>query len=97
MRTTLPYPKPLPVSAPITVHTPINDECPLVFQVPSPLTVKRLSDEVPSGREKTEEGGKRKVNKMKKSPQTWRSERTWQNERDSDYVGEDSNEMVLTT
>ncbi|GFT12356.1 hypothetical protein TNCV_3047181 [Trichonephila clavipes] len=32
--------KTLPVSAPITVHTPINDECPLVFQVPSPLTVK---------------------------------------------------------
>ncbi|GFX00507.1 hypothetical protein TNCV_4015271 [Trichonephila clavipes] len=32
--------KTLPVSAPITVHTPMNDECPLVFQVPSPLTVK---------------------------------------------------------
>ncbi|GFV18384.1 hypothetical protein TNCV_5012291, partial [Trichonephila clavipes] len=39
MRTTLPI-QTLPVSAPITVHTPMNDECPLVFQVPSPLTVK---------------------------------------------------------
>ncbi|GFU34629.1 ig-like domain-containing protein [Trichonephila clavipes] len=43
MRTTLPYPKPY-LFRPLLQYTyPINDECPLVFQVPSPLTVKRLS------------------------------------------------------
>ncbi|GFX56978.1 transposable element Tcb2 transposase [Trichonephila clavipes] len=45
------------------------------------------------GRGKTEEESE----KDRKKSTTWRSERTWQNERHSDYVGEDSNKMVLTT
>ncbi|GFY30211.1 transposable element Tcb1 transposase [Trichonephila clavipes] len=41
MRTTLPYPK--TCFGPYYSTYSINDECPLVFQVPSPLTVKVIS------------------------------------------------------
>ncbi|GFX01521.1 hypothetical protein TNCV_3970241 [Trichonephila clavipes] len=49
--------------------------------------------------EKSEHDGERQQlgGMRKKKSTTWRSERIWQNERDSDYVGEDSNKMVLTT
>ncbi|GFW91322.1 hypothetical protein TNCV_737371 [Trichonephila clavipes] len=43
------------------------------------------------------EGVRREKRRGGMEKTTWWSGRTWQNERDSDYVGEDRNEMVLTT